>query len=87
MALAAASRYSWTVGSPGGSIAEGHFETLSQQDIRRVDKSRSEARTFSDRVVHALLLQELGAEHESREAWSALAKERPDMPELPALAR
>jgi hypothetical protein len=85
--LAAGNRYSWTVANSGGAVAEAQFETLPEDAIRRVDKSRAGARTFADRVVHALLLQELGAEHESREAWSALARERPEMPELPILAR
>jgi hypothetical protein len=37
--------------------------------------------------VRALLLQDLGAEQEAREAWAQLARERPGMPELEALAR
>lgn len=86
-ALDAATRYSWTVASSRGVLAEGHFETLPSEAIGRVEKSRASARTFSDRVVHALLLQELGAEQEARDAWAALARERPDLRELNALAR
>jgi hypothetical protein len=36
--------------------------------------------------MHALLLQDLGATQEAREAWAALARERPDLPELAGLA-
>ena len=85
--FAAATRYSWTVTSAKGALAEGHFETLPEEAIRRADRSRAGVRSFGDRVVHALLLQEVGADQEAREAWAALARERPDMPELPALAR
>ena len=55
--------------------------------VARAEKSRAGARTFSDRVLHALLLQDLGATHDAREAWTALARERPDLPELAALAK
>jgi hypothetical protein len=85
--LSAGTRYSWTVTSARGSVGEAHFETLAEQALRRAERSRAASRSFGDRVVHALLLQEVGADQESREAWAALARERPDMPELPALAR
>ena len=85
--LAAGTRYSWTVAGARGAIGEAHFETLPEEPLRRAERSRTGARSFGERVVHALLLQELGADQESREAWAALARERPDMAELPALAR
>ncbi len=87
MPLAAATRYSWTVASARGTLGEAHFETLPAAAIERAEKSRAGARAFPDRVVHALLLQELGADQEARLAWAELAGERPDLPELPALAR
>ena len=85
--LAAATRYSWTVTGSRGLAGEAHFETLPADAIRRAEKSRSGARTFAERVVHALVLQEIGADQEARDAWAALAGERPDLPELSALAR
>ena len=85
--LSAGTRYSWTVTGARGSVAEAQFETLPEEAMRRADRSRRATRTFGDRVMHALLLQEVGADQESREAWAALARERPDLPELPALAR
>ena len=85
--LAAGTRYFWTVSAAGATVAEAHFETLTDDAIRRAEQSRRNARSFADRVIHALLLQEIGADQESREAWAALARERPDLPELPALAR
>ena len=86
-ALAPGTRYSWTVTSARGAVAEAHFETLPQEAIRRAERSRANAKSFGERVVHALLLQEVGAGQEAREAWAALAIERPDLRELPALAR
>lgn len=85
--LAPGSRYTWRVVSPSGSLGEGEYETLSLQAIEQVEHSRANARSFSERVVHALLLQGVGASQDAREAWAALARERPDIPEAAALAR
>jgi hypothetical protein len=85
--LAAGTRYSWTVSGARGAVAEAHFETLADDAMRRAEQSRKNAKSFGDKVVHALLLQEIGADQESREAWAALARERPDLAELAALAR
>jgi hypothetical protein len=84
--LAPATRYTWTVMTPGGIVGEAHFETLSAEALGRVEKSRALAKSFSERVMHAVLLQELGAAQEAREAWAVLARERPDLPELAVLA-
>ncbi len=85
--LAPASRYSWMVVTPGGDLGSAAFETLAAEAITRAESVRARARTFSDRVVHALLLQDLGATQDAREAWGLLARERPDLPELAAFAR
>jgi hypothetical protein len=37
--------------------------------------------------MHAFVLQDVGATQDAKEAWSALARERPDLPELAVLAR
>jgi len=84
--LSPATRYTWTVMTPGGNVSEAHFETLSAEALGRVEKSRAAAKTFSERVMHAVLLQDLGVAQEAREAWAALATERPDLPELAVLA-
>jgi hypothetical protein len=86
-ALSAGTRYTWTVMSARGSLGQADFETLPADAIKRAERSRAAARSFPDRVVNALLLQEIGAQQEARDAWAALARERPDLPELPALAR
>ena len=86
-ALNAGTRYTWTVMSSRGSLGEASFETLPADAIKRAERSRAAARTFPERVVNALLLQEIGAQQEARDAWAELARERPDLSELPALAR
>lgn len=84
--LSPATRYSWTLMTPNGVLGEAKFETLPAEAVARVEKSRAGAKSFSDRVMHAFLLQDIGAAHDAREAWMALARERPDLPELAALA-
>lgn len=85
--LAPATRYTWTVMTPKGPVAEATFETLPAESLARAEKSRAAAKSFSERVLHAVLLQELGAQQDAREAWAALGRERPDLPELAALGR
>lgn len=85
--LAPATTYRWTVMTPEGMLGEARFETLSAPIAAKAEKSRAAAKTFPERVVHALLLQDIGASQEAREAWAALARERPDLTELSALSR
>ena len=85
--LSPATRYTWTLMTPKGAVAEAKFETLPAEAVARAEKSRAGARSFPDRVLHAFLLQDLGAQQDAREAWAALARERPDLPELAVLAR
>jgi hypothetical protein len=87
MKLSPATSYGWRVTGSDGPVGEGRFETLPADAIAKVRNSQAEARTFSQRVMHAFLLQDLGASQEAREAWGALAKERPEIPELAALSR
>jgi len=85
--LSPATRYRWTVMTPKGSLGEAQFETVGADALSKAARSQASARSFSDRVMHAILLQELGATQEAREAWAVLASERPDLPELAGLAR
>jgi hypothetical protein len=85
--LAPATHYTWSVMTPGGSLGEAHFETLSAEALSKAEKSRMAAKSFSDRVMHAFVLQDVGATQDARGAWAALSRERPDLPELAALAR
>jgi hypothetical protein len=85
--LSASTVYTWTVMTPRGAKAEGRFETASPEAIATAEKSRASARSFSERVMHAFILQDLGATQDAKDAWSALSRERPDLPELAVLAR
>ncbi|HUL94626.1 MAG TPA: hypothetical protein VLT89_01385 [Usitatibacter sp.] len=85
--LAPAAAYTWSVATAKGRLGEARFETVSAENVARAERSRAEAKTFPDRVMHAFLLQDLGAAGEAREAWAALARERPDLAELAVLAR
>jgi hypothetical protein len=85
--LAPSTVYTWTVMTPKGARAEGRFETVSAEAIARAEKSRASAKSFSDRVMHAFVLQDVGASQDAKQAWAALAAERPDLPELAVLAR
>jgi hypothetical protein len=85
--LSPATIYTWTVMTPKGAKAEGRFETASAADMARAEKSRAAAKSFSDRVMHAFVLQDIGATQDAREAWAALSRERPDIPELSVLGR
>jgi len=85
--LQAGQGYSWTYSAGEAALGDAHFETLPADSIAAADKARSGARTFSDRVLLALVLQDLGAAQDAREVWAQLSVERPDLPELAKLAR
>ena len=80
--------YAWMVTSGGSEVGAGRFRTLPGEAIARIDKRRpAERAEFTDRLLFALMLQEMGAVQEAQEAWSRLAQERSDLPELSALAK
>jgi hypothetical protein len=85
--LAPDTAYKWSVATAQGNLGDGRFETLPADAIAKVQQSHAAAKTFSDRVMHAFLLQDIGAGQEAREAWAELARERPEIPELAALAK
>jgi hypothetical protein len=80
--------YAWTVTVAGQTLGPARFRTLPAAALQTVEKRRpSERAEFSDRLMFALLLQELGAVQEAQQAWGKLAQERADLPELANLAR
>lgn len=80
--------YVWSVSADGIELGKAAFRTLPAAAIDRADKRRpADKAEFSDRVLYALLLQELGASQEAAELWARLAKERSDLPEIAALAK
>lgn len=85
--LEAGQRYVWELTAGSRRLGRARFETLPAETIQSADKARAQAKTFADRVRLALVLQDLGAPQDAREAWTQLAAERPDLPELANLAR
>jgi hypothetical protein len=85
--LAPGQGYAWSYFTGAKALGDARFETLPLAAIQAADKARAGARSFSDRVLLALVLQDLGAAQDAREVWSQLAAERPDIPELAGLAR
>jgi len=80
--------YAWTVTVSGREIGAARFRTLPAGTIQDAEKRRPpEKAEFSDRLMYALLLQEIGAAQEAQEAWAKLAQERTDLPELASLAK
>ncbi len=80
--------YAWMVSMNGAQVGTGKFRTLPADAIQAIDKRRpSEKAEFSDRLLFALYLQEMGARQEAREAWARLSQERTDLPELSAFAK
>ena len=80
--------YTWSAVHEGNEVGAGKFRTLSSDALARIEKRRPGTRAeFSDRLMFALLLQEMGAVQEARESWAQLSLERSDLPELSALAR
>jgi len=80
--------YAWVVASGGQEVGTGKFRTLDGETMKQVEKRRpTEKAEFSDQVLFAMYLQEVGATQEAHDAWARLARERTDLPELSALAR
>jgi hypothetical protein len=80
--------YAWAVTSAGSEVGSGKFRTLTKEDIAKAEKRKpSDKAEFSDRMMYALMLQEMGATQEAQEIWAVLAKERSDLSELANLAK
>ncbi len=87
-ALQPDTEYVWSVASGDREVGTAKFRTLAAAAVQEADKRRpSEKAEFTDRLMHALLLHELGAAQEAQEAWGRLARERTDLPELASLAK
>lgn len=85
--LGAGQSYAWRYSAGEAMQGDFRFETLPAEAIAEADKARAAAKTFADRVLLALILQDLGATQDSREVWAQLSAERPDLPELAGLSR
>jgi hypothetical protein len=80
--------YNWTVRAAAAALGSGSFKTLPMQslDLAQKRKPKNKAQ-FSDWLLYALTLHELGAVQDAQEIWGKLAADRPDLPELAALAK
>lgn len=85
--LVAGQGYAWSYSAGDAAPGDSRFETLPSDAIASAEKARAVAKTFADRVLLALILQDLGAAQDAREVWAQLAAERPDLPELAGLSR
>lgn len=85
--LVAGQGYAWTYSAGEAALGDSRFETLPADAITAAEKARAAAKSFADRVLLALALQDLGAAQDAREVWAQLAVERPDIPELASLSR
>jgi hypothetical protein len=80
--------YSWAIKSGATYVGMTSFKTLPTQAIDLAQKHKpDEKAAFSDWLLYGLTLKEVGADQDASEVWAKLAKDRPDLPELAALAR
>lgn len=91
VALASGRTYTWTVtATPRDLLApprSGRIRLATPELRARMAAVRPSAEaTFSERLLYAALLAQEGLDHDAREAWVGLARERPEDPVLRRLA-
>lgn len=91
VALAAGRTYAWTVtATPRDLLAppqSGRIRLADPEVRARMAAAQPSAQaTFAERLLYASLLAQEGLDHDAREAWSALLRERPEDPVLRRLA-
>lgn len=80
--------YTWTLAVAGDELGSGTFQTLPADALQAIEKRRpADKSQFTDRLLFALMLQDVGAIQEAKETWARLSQERDDLPELSALAK
>ncbi len=86
--LTADAEYRWSVKMGANDLGAASFKTLPAASMELAQRRKPEDKAqFSDWLLYALTLKELGAEQDATEVWAKLAKDRPDMPELASLAK
>jgi hypothetical protein len=85
-------QYSWRVEALNarGRIADAStiFSVVAADVIKMLEQLKPDnGASYSRRVLYAAQLQEAGAVDEARQLWQALAREKPDDPNLGRLAR
>ena len=80
--------YSWVVKAGGVEVGTTNFKTLPAHSLDLTQKRKPDAKSpFSDWLLYALTLKDVGADQDAGEIWTKLATDRPDLPELAALAK
>ena len=80
--------YSWMVKAGTTDVGMTQFKTLPTHAIDLTKKRKPDDKAvFSDWLLYALTLKEVGANQDAGDVWEKLAKDRPDLPELAALAK
>lgn len=80
--------YSWVVKAGAMDVGMTSFRTLPAHAIELTTQRKPDNKAgFSDWLLYALTLKEIGADQDATEVWARLSKDRPDLPELAALAK
>ena len=80
--------YNWVVKSAASDVGMTSFRTLPAHALDLTQKRKPDDKAaFSDWLLYALTLKEVGADQDAGEVWAKLARDRPDLPELAALAK
>ena len=80
--------YNWMVKAGGNEVGMTTFKTLPAHSLDLAQKRKPDDKAvFSDWLLYALTLKDVGADQDAGEVWAKLAKDRPDLPELAALAK
>ena len=80
--------YNWVVKAGGIEVGMTNFKTLPAHSLDLTQKRKPDDKApFSDWLLYALTLKDVGADQDAGEIWTKLAKDRPDLPELAALAK
>ena len=81
-------QYQWMVKAGGSEVGKTTFKTLPAHSLDLAQKRKPDDKAaFSDWLLYALTLKDVGADQDAGVIWAKLAKERPDLPELAALAK
>ena len=81
-------QYQWMVKAAGNDVGTTTFKTLPTHALDLAQKRKPDDKAvFSDWLLYALTLKDVGADQDAGEIWARLAKDRPDLPELAALAK
>lgn len=86
--LLADTEYNWVVKAGSTEVGMTSFKTLPAHSLDLTQKRKPDDKSpFSDWLLYALTLKDVGADQDAGEIWAKLARDRPDLPELAALAK